>query len=197
MCARLTMQDVLSALQTVALFVTFFIMAYVAIRQLRAYVFPRVKGMKTFSLTEPIDITIGIKNAGQTPARECESSGVVFIGALPLDDNTKMPEPGEAPGNLKHGKAGIYPQEEMFIDCECIDSLNDGIIEALRIGRAAIYVAGEARYKDMFNFRRRSEFCWYIDPAHTRLLIDDAQGRQVTLPPIITFTLAHVWNRAT
>jgi hypothetical protein len=188
---------IFSGLQTVALFVTFLIMAYVGVRQLRAYVYPRVKGIKNFSLTEPIEITVAVRNAGQTPARDCESSGVVFIGSLPLDDNITMPEPAEAPGNVRHGKAGIYPQEELTIDCECIDTLNAEGIELLRTGRAAIYVAGEARYMDMFHCKRRSEFCWFIDPAHTNLLIDDAQGRQVTLPTIINFTLAHVWNRAT
>jgi hypothetical protein len=164
---------------------------------LRAYVYPRVKGIKKFSLTEPIEITVAVKNAGQTPARECQISGVVFVAALPLDDNSKMPEPAEPPGILRHGKSGIYPQEELTIDCELIDSLNSAIVDGLRMGKAAIYVAGEARYKDMFNRKRRSEFCWYIDPDHVRLLIDDAQERNVIVPTIINFTLAHVWNRAT
>ena len=43
-----------------------------------------------------------------------------------------MPEPAEAPGNVRHGKAGIYPQEELTIDCECIDTLNAEGIELLR-----------------------------------------------------------------
>jgi hypothetical protein len=173
-------------------------MAYVAVRQLRAYVFPRVKGIKNFSLTEPIEITVAVKNAGQTPARECETSGVVFVAALPLDDDAKMPEPAEPPGILRHGKGGIYPQEELTIDCESIDLLNNSaIIDGLRTGKAAIYIAGEARYKDMFNCKRRSKFCWYIDPNHARLLIDNEQGRTVALPPIINFTIAHVWNGAT
>lgn len=73
---------VLSELQTLALFITFLIMAYVAIRQLRAYVYPRVNGIKHFSLSEPIEITVVLKNAGQTPAKDCETTGVVFVGTL-------------------------------------------------------------------------------------------------------------------
>jgi hypothetical protein len=115
-------------------------MAYVAIRQLRAYVYPRVKILKRFSLTEPIEITVAVKNAGQTPAKECEVSGVVFIAALPLEDGSKMPEPRVSPGT-KHSKAGIYPQEELTIDWDYIDTLTATHIEALRTGHAAIYVA--------------------------------------------------------
>jgi hypothetical protein len=51
------------------------------------------------------------------------------------------------------------------------------MIDGLRAGSAAIYVAGKVSYKDMFNCRRHTEFCWYIDPEHARLLIDDERGK--------------------
>jgi hypothetical protein len=202
-CGRARMFDIgiwtliFGALQTIALFITFMIMAYVGVRQLRAYISPGVNGIKKFSLTDPIEITITLKNAGQTPARECVSSGVVFVATLPLDDDSKMPEPAEPAGILRHSKSGIYPQGELTFDCESIDLLNSTIIDGLRTGKAAIYVAGEVRYKDMFNINRRSEFCWFIDPKHASLLIDESRGRNVTVPPIINFVSAHVWNGAT
>ncbi len=192
-----TWSIIFGALQTFALFITFMIMAYVAVRQLRAYVYPWVKRIKKFSLIEPVEITIGLKNCGQTPAKDCECSGVVFVAVLPLDDDAKMPDPTEPSDMLRHSKNPIYPQGELSIDCDSIDILNSAIVEGLRAGKAAIYVAGEARYKDMFRFRRRTQFCWYIDPTHAKLLIDDAQGKNVDLPEDITFTSAHVWNRAT
>src|SRR5579863_9747074 len=177
---------IFSGLQTLALFATFFIMAYVAVRQLRAYVCPRINGIKHFSLTEPIEITIALKNAGQTPAKDCETTGVIFVGTLPLDEKSTMPEPD----NLRHSKSVIYPQGELTFDCESIDLLNNNtMIDGLRAGSAAIYVAGKVRYKDMFNCKRHTEFCWYIHPAHARLLIDDERGRDVTVPSIINFTL--------
>jgi hypothetical protein len=119
------------------------------------------------------------------------------VAKLPLDDDSKVPEPIEPSGILRHGKAGIYPQGELTFDCELIDLLNSAaVIEGLRTGEAAIYVAGEVRYKDMFKFKRRSEFCWYIDPKHASLLIDKAQGQNVAVPPIINFISVHVGNRA-
>jgi hypothetical protein len=198
MCEQHSMFDVgtliFSGLQTLALFFALSITAYVAVRQLRAYVYPRFKNIKTFSLTEPIEITVELKNAGQTPAKDCETTGVVFVGSLPLDDNSIMPEPDRR----RHGRGVIYPQSEITFDCESIDLLNNNtMIDGLRAGSAAIYVAGKVSYKDMFNCKRHTEFCWYIDPAHARLLIDHERGRDVTVPSIINFTLAHVWNRTT
>jgi hypothetical protein len=89
---------VVGAFQTFAMFITFGVIAYVGIRQLRAYVYPSIRDIKKFSLTEFIEITVELKNAGVTPARDCECHGVVFIGALPLADNAKWgSDPQDSP----------------------------------------------------------------------------------------------------
>jgi hypothetical protein len=116
-------------------------MAYVGVRQLRAYIYPWVKGIQKFSLTEPIEITVALKNAGQTPARDCECSSVVFVATLPMDDDAKMTEPAEPSDLFQHSKIAIYPEAELRITCISINILSDAIVGPLRARKAAIYVA--------------------------------------------------------
>lgn len=166
-------------------------------QQLRAYIHPTVTEIKKFSLTEPIEISVTLENAGQTPARDCECTGTGFIAALPLDDNATMPDPTEAPGIGRHSKQAIYPHAVRSIDCPSIDILGPEYIKLIRAQKVAIYVAGEVRYKDVFGIKRRSEFCFYIDNPHALLLIAQEQGKNVTIPSEINFVSAHVWNRFT
>jgi hypothetical protein len=66
---------------------------------------------------------------------------VVFVATLPLDDNSRMPEPAEPPDNRRHSKSGIYPQGELTFDCESIDLLNNtAIIDGLRASGAAMVI---------------------------------------------------------
>jgi len=188
---------VVGAAQTFALIITFMVMAFVAVQQLRAYVYPSIKDVKKFSLTEPIEITVELKNAGVTPARNCECFGVVFFQALPLPDDATWEAPPVEPDILRHSKRAIYPQGRYTVDCDAPDLLTAPIIGELRAGRAAIYVAGEAHYRDIFGFKRRSEFCSYIDPPHAILLIDDKKGKSVKIPSKINFVSAHIMNRFT
>jgi hypothetical protein len=169
-------------------------------RELRAYVYPSVKRIKTFSLTEPIVIIVELRNAGQTPASECETSSSVFVGALPLQDDAKMEGVPAEPEDIgRHSMQTIYPQGEYSFDCVSIDLLTPGIVAELQKGTAAVYVAGESIYKDVFGIKRSSQFCFYIDPDHLGRLIEDEQGKQITMPPpsVINFVTAHVWNQTT
>ena len=84
--------------QAVALVVTFLIIAFVAVRQLRAYIYPGQILVKFLGFTEPMIITIDIRNSGTTPAKNLEFSGSVFLETFPLEDNTIVRKPSEPVG---------------------------------------------------------------------------------------------------
>jgi len=183
-------------LQTIALVVTFLIIAYVAVRQLRAYVTPRVVRLEKFSLTEPIKIVLSFKNMGQTPAKDFEGSGAVFFGQLPLDQTEPIETPQEPSGGV-HSRLAIYPQAEQIIT---MDSEGQGIpspIPAELIAefkktppKVAIYVSGYARYRDVFGFRREAQLCYFVAPEDAVKLLDtdgDYSG-------IVNFVAAHFYN---
>jgi hypothetical protein len=99
--------------------------------------------------------------------------------------------------SARKARAPLFQCHQALRSCVSVDLLSAPIIDGLRARKAAIYVAGEVKYKDMFGRKRRSEFCSYIDPIHADLLIDDEQGKPVTVPSEINFVTAHILNRFT
>jgi hypothetical protein len=187
---------VVGVLQTIALVITFLVIAYVAVRQLRAYITPSVERLVKFSLTDPIEIMVSFKNMGQTPAKEFEASGAVFFGTFPLDETKPVEGPAEPPSGI-HSKCAVYPQAEQTITASTggqrIPSpIPPEFIAELRKcpPKFAIYVSGLARYRDVFGFRREAELCYFITPEDTVKLLDtegDYSGP-------INFAATHFYN---
>lgn len=190
---------VVGALQTIALFITFMIIAYVAVRQLRAYVYPNVF-LSEFSLTEPIEFCVVMKNCGATPARDFECHGTAFIGALPLADTRKIPDPHPERSDQRHSKAALFPGLEQTVSFACVDALIAPIQEELirKNPKAAIYVAGEARYRDIFGFKRTTNFCVHIASDDAAKLVQMCR-RKMEIPDgkEIGFVYSHILNKFT
>ncbi len=137
-----------------------------------------------------------IRNAGQTPAKVFVCNGVVFLAELPLSDNSKMQVPTEDPIIGRHSRATLYPGEPNNVDFVSIDMLTPEIILELKTPRprAALYLSGAATYKDIFGFRRRTEFCQFIHPDDLVTLIEIEEGLPHQLPFIVKFSAAHILN---
>lgn len=181
--------------QTIALVVTFLIIAYVAVRQLRAYVYPDVSGLRAFSLASPIEVGIVWKNFGQTPARNFEANGVVWIDRFPLADDVKINRPKERDIAERNSRAALYPGMETRADYASTGvPVSEAVIKAIIAKQLAIYVVAEASYRDVFGITRRSQLCRYIhcdDAAELiRAELDNAELRDFE----VRFIAAHVLN---
>jgi hypothetical protein len=189
---------VVGALQTVALFVTFLIISSVGIRQLRAWVQPESMTIRKFSLTEPIIIAINFKNTGATPARDFHTHGVVWVGALPLPDNSKMAKPNEHPIG-RHSRGALFPGVVRTSDYVSDDILTPEITKALKEPnpKRAIYVAAEAFYRDVFSRRRMTQVCWYLHREDAAIMIAAEESNAVINEMRVRFASAHVLNRFT
>jgi hypothetical protein len=185
---------IVGAIQAVALVVTFGVVAFVGIRQLRAYVYPAVR-LKKFSLTVPCEVTIAAKNAGQTPARDVEIQGVVFIDRLPLPDHYTAPEPKEHPSG-RHSKSTLYPGSEIFADLISVDILRPHAVArltALPI-QTGMFAAGSIHYRDIFGFKRVTTFCWFVESQDMLALIADSQADRLQATVNAQFSASHILN---
>jgi hypothetical protein len=170
-------------------------------RQLRAYVYQHSIKLTKFSLTEPMEFTVSICNAGSTPASEFECHGVAFLASLPLLDETVMPEPAEDLTVGRHSKGALFPGVERQMDCDCIDQfLGADVIGGINEPRPkiAIYVAGGMRYQDVFGRSHDTTFCEYMSGEDAVRLIEAEQGLR-PLPPgfIVRFITSHIHNSFT
>jgi hypothetical protein len=122
-------------------------------RQLRAYV-STVQGRVTrFTLDEPVQILVTIKNSGQTPAYEFQH----FMAVAMTDNPPKERMPPikwDKPHVSAMGPGQIVTVGGGFPDY-VLSERDKADIEA---GRAAIWAYGEIRYKDAFGVSRSTHF---------------------------------------
>ncbi len=159
-------------IQTIALFLTVLTMAYVAVRQLRAYVFPGDITIEKFGVKN-IEVHVQWKNAGKTPASHCETQGAVFFAAFPLPDKVIFTgKPLEPEDSGKHPKTIVYPGCELYSPFFSAESLTPQIIQELRAGQSAIYVTGTTYYRDVFRLSHKTQFCRYLPPQDVKTILD-------------------------
>ncbi len=122
---------------------------------------------------------------------------VAFVAVFPLPDETKFPAPKEDPIS-RYSRSTLFPGASTSIDAVGVEALNAEEIAALKekIPKAAIYVAGEAHYRDIFGRKRISEYCSYIIPEDTKKLIA-AEEQNLALDAEVRFSQAHILNHAT
>jgi hypothetical protein len=186
---------IIGAVQALALFATFLIIAFVAIRQLRAYVYPSIGGLKHFSLTEPIQIIVEWKNCGATPAREFLCHGIVWVAPLPMPSEAAFQDAEEPKGAGKHSKATLYPGSTSNADYFSVERpIPNAVIDAIVQGEFAIYVVAEAYYRDVFWCKRKTQYCQFIDSKDAATLID-AERRNIALKDFeVKFVASHSLN---
>jgi hypothetical protein len=183
--------------QAVALFSALILSASVAIRQLRAYMYAEITGIKSFHLPRDVAILIDWRNSGQTPARHFETHGSVFVAQLPLPDNIDFEAGGPTePEDIgRHGKPAVYPGTVSKSDWPLTPGEEIGPVDIaqLRSGERALYAAGAAHYRDIFGRRRVTRVCRFIDPVCMAQFLDALDGNGAP-PPMINWVVAHVLN---
>lgn len=122
-----------------------------AVRQLRAYVFPNL-AQRLHVGSGVFKIKVEVQNSGQTPAYNYAAFlavGVFEVGTepenLPLPPGLELSTGTLAPGDkLELGglQQPLTPEQE----------------SAIRTGTHAIYVHGDVKYRDAFDFQRFTKF---------------------------------------
>jgi hypothetical protein len=174
--ARLTIVGIIvGAAQAVALFITFCVIAFVAIRQLRAYVFIETAQICAADVdgkiiqppaliaegTRPVSAIL-FKNFGQTPARGFTFHGAgIALAAWPFDPTNWTPATPPTGSTVETLGPGAT-RKKFDIPPEAVPVLNARIIEDLRKGDRAIFVYGEVRYRDVFGLRRYTKYRLFI-----------------------------------
>jgi hypothetical protein len=144
---------IVGALQTVALFITFFVIAFVGVRQLRAYVFTELdeSDHPTFKPGSEVIIPIRARNRGQTPAYRVSQWVDIEIFPEPFTGEFPTPVITTPTSFLDLGPTGQF-----LIMAQIARPLTGDELAGLQNGTMRIYVFGEIRYRDAFAFRRGS-----------------------------------------
>ncbi|HXQ10755.1 MAG TPA: hypothetical protein VN805_07130 [Caulobacteraceae bacterium] len=193
---------IVGGFQTLALVLTFFIISYVAIRQLRAYVHPGIPGIVKFNLAEPIIVSLTFVNAGTTPAKHFRCGGVVFVGSLPLPDDFEMTEGTPQPAAARFSNTAVYPGEaSTTVTLSSVEPLNAAQVGELKKSdpQIGIFVYARAIYQHAFDLpftHRTTEYCRFIDPDSVRYFIGVQEGTVTAVANRpVGFTAAHILNR--
>jgi hypothetical protein len=104
---------VIGFVQAVAASITFIVIAFVAINQLRAYVYPGQILVNFYNFAHPMVVTIDIRNSGATPAKNAETIGSVFVEKIPLDDNFIIRTSTEQ-SSARHSVLPLYPRNTEY-----------------------------------------------------------------------------------
>ncbi|HTB01311.1 MAG TPA: hypothetical protein VK804_12605 [Bradyrhizobium sp.] len=134
-------------------------------RQLRAYIFPQDV---TITNIESIpEITVVLKNTGQTPAHDHTLWATMAVAAYPLSTEPAPPDgdPNESKGPLAPGAVNHF-----FASLE--SPITQEELRGIREGRAAIYLAGAVLYTDAFGKSRSTKFCYFRGHAGLREFAD-------------------------
>jgi hypothetical protein len=171
---------VIGALQTAALVVTFCVMIFVAIRQLRAYVSVTTNFMFSFDGTTTLPRAgYALENRGATPARDIYTNANIGAFDYPLPSGFHLP----AVSNLPQPKTALFPGANVKGQVTGNKLFTAAEIAAILAGSMRIYVYGTARYKDMFGFRRLTHFGASVraDTATLASLVSAYQASDLSL----------------
>jgi hypothetical protein len=141
-------------------------------QQLRAYVFVENAWAKRVGPQDTWEIRYRFRNTGVTPSHETKISEIAAIVDWPM---AQIPEPRD-----ESHFGSIAPNGD-FIDC--VTTRLNGITNYdLLTETKAIVLAGKITYRDAFDKRRHTEFCYYITgvPDESGELIIYQKGNQST-----------------
>jgi hypothetical protein len=145
---------VIGASQTLALIITFCVMIYVAIRQLRAYVSVTLNFMGSSDSTTLPYAGYEIKNCGATPARDVFTNVHIAAFDYPAPKDFGFPAILDKP----QPRTSIFPGAAVTGNGAAVKSFTNAEISAIVAGTKRIYVYGITRYKDMFGIGRVTRF---------------------------------------
>jgi hypothetical protein len=147
-------------------------------RQLRAYLFP--DAIIITDIESYPEVTVTIKNSGQTPAQEHSIWATMGVASFPNCDSPTRPN---GPPNSSMGPLAPGATTHFFIVPQPRITAHD--LQEIREGRAAIYLTGGIEYRDAFGKSRYTNFC-YVRAA-------DDSSRQFADGPMSVY---QKWNAA-
>ena len=152
----------LSFVGTALVALTFWEQRRVSRRQLRAYLSVKMETLSTFGDTKHVQVAFALKNGGATPAYEVVHMGTVVIWDVPLPG-----DPGELfrkpPARGLPTPGVIHSQDDHYGVIESASPLDiEENVEAITKEQKAIYAVGEVHYRDTFNKKHITEFCFYL-----------------------------------
>jgi hypothetical protein len=147
-------------------------------RQLRAYVGAHQVGIMGLEDAEPIGIGFAFINHGQTLATKFNMMGNVDLLPYPLPDEFVLPAAIQRPkqdgvifpneANPMVGWVWERPKNRMNIEAKK---------ELLsRDAKQEIYAHGSVTYEDIFHIKRKTEFCFVLNPTS---IVRDVEGNIV------------------
>jgi hypothetical protein len=124
-------------------------------RQLRAYV--HVAAASASPVGTLINFYLEVKNFGQTPAYEVKLSFVIKLADLPEKASDLVP-----PDTPNISQAILPPQVSIHDNFTPPQQLTPNQILKIGSEKAAIFVAGQITYRDIFGRDRLTEFRYYL-----------------------------------
>jgi hypothetical protein len=135
------------------------IMRRTARRQLRAYVFVAEIEISELRPGTVPDIAVTIKNFGQTPAFRLTQWAKAGLDTYPQPTAVPNPVP-----HTEFPARPLGPTDTYIVRLAPMPNpINEAAIRALLAREAAIYIAGEVRYRDAFNKRRRTRYLLFLN----------------------------------
>ena len=128
-------------------------------RQLRAYIDVRTKGMTKIEEGSVPRVHDSFYNIGRTPAYDNGSSSHITVAEYPLTKKLVNDECSHARTNPNASKwfVGKVSRPETVREAPFTASE----VEAIKDGKAAVYLHGRVCYRDIFNESHRTDFCTY------------------------------------
>jgi hypothetical protein len=120
-------------------------------RQLRAYVGICENDIRVFSVGKKIEVRLGIKNFGQTPAYDLRYWSDTTIARR--DEISSF-----APDKKLSGKQTLNPSDGFGIHSHTSDFLSQADFDEITADTKRFYLVGEATYRDVFGNDWATEF---------------------------------------
>lgn len=128
-------------------------------RQLRAYIDVRPKGMTTIDEGIMPRVHDSFQNIGRTPAYDDGAFSRLTVAEYPLINKLVNDECSHVSTNPKASKWFIGKASRPEIVREGPFTASE--VEAIKGGKAAVYLHGRVCYRDIFNESHRTDFCLY------------------------------------
>lgn len=175
---------IVGAVQAIALVITFWIIAFVASRQLRAYIYGDIEKFTEFKIGGRMEAHLTWINGGQTPARDFEARGTIFYSAIPLPDNLTINLHPDS-RKQKHSKIAVFPNSPQTTrTSNARQEIPPNLIADIRAKKITVYIYSEVTYRDMFWRRHKTQICKFIEPVGLIKVLDAVEGKPVNLEDI-------------
>jgi hypothetical protein len=141
-------------------------------RQLRAYIGAHQVGFMGLEDDKPIGVGFAFVNHGLTPAQKFNLSGIIDLLPYPLPDKYRL-----EPAPSRPQQDGVIFPDEKDATTGKANPLTGWVWQRKPITREekaallkpnpthTIYAHGVATYVDSFRKKRRTEFCFFMNPA--------------------------------